>query len=180
MSVMATSRMLTRQDLDALPDNGLRHELIDGAFVMTPAPGIGHQDFVAALYRTMHEALVGCDLKVMFAPVDVALGPHVVEPDLVVAEREAFTTRDLPTPPLLVVEVRSHSTAWIDEGRKLTLYEEAGVAHYWLADPAEPSITVLDLIDGRYEQTARGRGDEVLTVHKPFAIELVASRLAQG
>jgi len=180
MSVMATSRMLTRQDLDALPDNGLRHELIDGAFVMTPAPGIGHQDFVAALYRSVHEALVGSDLKVMFAPVDVALGPNVVEPDLVVAERNAFTPRDLPTPPLLVVEVRSPTTAWIDEGRKLTLYEEAGVAHYWLADAAEPSITVLDLIDGRYEQTARGRRDEVLTLHKPFTIELVASRLAQG
>jgi hypothetical protein len=34
MSVMA-ARELTRADLDALPDDGLRHELIDGAFVIT-------------------------------------------------------------------------------------------------------------------------------------------------
>jgi hypothetical protein len=34
---LVASRMLTRDDLDALPDDGLRHELIDGSFVMTPA-----------------------------------------------------------------------------------------------------------------------------------------------
>lgn len=38
MALMA-GRILTRDDLDAQPDRGLRHELIDGSFVMTPAPG---------------------------------------------------------------------------------------------------------------------------------------------
>ncbi len=41
MAVMA-SRMLSRADLDALPDDGLRHELIDGAFVKMPAPSQLH------------------------------------------------------------------------------------------------------------------------------------------
>lgn len=50
MSVMA-ARELTRADLDALPDDGLRHELIDGAFVMTPAPGLPHQTLAFALAR---------------------------------------------------------------------------------------------------------------------------------
>jgi len=39
MSAMSDSSVLTRDDLDALPDNGLRRELVDGAIVMTPAPG---------------------------------------------------------------------------------------------------------------------------------------------
>jgi Uma2 family endonuclease len=69
------------------------------------------------------------------APYGVVIGPHVVEPDIVVAPRAAFTERDLQTAPLLVVEVRSPSTAWLDEGRKRSLVEEAGVAYYWLADP---------------------------------------------
>lgn len=151
---MATSRMLTRDDLDSLPDDGLRHELIDSAFVMTPAPGLPHQLFVGALYRTLHAATAGTDLRVVLAPFDVVLDGNVVEPDIIVAPRCAFTTLDLPTPPLLVVEVRSASTAWLDEGRKRGIYEQAGVLHYWLADPVTPSITVLDLIDGRYQQTA--------------------------
>ena len=180
MSVMATSRLLTRADLDALPHDGLRHELIDGTFVMTPAPGMAHQDFVAALYRSLHTAVSGTDLKVMFAPIDVALDSNVVEPDIVIAPRHAFTERGLHVAPLLVVEVRSVSTAWIDQGRKRSLYEAAGVVHYWLADPAGPSMTMLTLVEGRYEQTAVVRGDEDLEVDQPFRVSLNPTRIAQG
>ena len=105
---------------------------------------------VAELCLVLRAACEGADLKVLFAPVDVILGSSVVEPDLLVAPACAFTERDLPGAPLLVVEARSPSTAWLDQGRKRALYEEHGVAHYWLADPSEPSLTVLDLVDGRY------------------------------
>ena len=125
-------------------DDGLRHELIDGSFVMTPAPGMAHQDFAFALARALHAATEGTDLKVVMAPHDVAIGAHVVEPDIVVAPRVAFTERDLQMTPLLVVEVRSPSTAWLDEGRKRSIYPPGvGSPTAWLADPAEPSITIL-------------------------------------
>ena len=91
MSVMAI--MLTRDDLDALPDDGLRHELIDGAFVMTPPPGLPHQSMVGALYVALLNASNETGLKILFAPFAVALGPNVVEPDLLVAPTEAFTQR---------------------------------------------------------------------------------------
>jgi Uma2 family endonuclease len=111
------------------------------------------------------------------APFDVILGSNVIEPDILVAPSASFTERDLPTAPLLVVEVRSPSTAPIDEVRKRSLYEEAGVAHYWLADPAEPSITVLDLVGGRYQQTATAHDDEVLELNAPFPITINVSEL---
>ena len=179
MALMA-SRMLSRADLDALPDDGLRHELIDGSFVMTPAPGMAHQDFAFALARALHAATEGTDLKVVMAPYDVAIGAHVVEPDIVVAPRVAFTERDLQMTPLLVVEVRSPSTAWLDEGRKRSIYQEWGVAHYWLAEPAEPSITILELVDGRYEQAQFARNNEVLTVSKPLTVDMTPGKLVQG
>lgn len=180
MALMASSRMLTRADLDALPDDGLRHELIDGSFVMTPGPGVPHQRFVLGLYRALHQAVEGTELEVLVAPLDVVLGPHVVQPDIVVAARSSFTERDLPDPPLLVVEVPSPSSAWIDEGRKRGLYEESAVVYYWLADPVEPSITVLTLIDGRYEQTAYSRADEKLALTTPFDIDVVPAQIAKG
>jgi len=179
MALMA-SRMLTRADLDALPDDGLRHELIDGSFVMTPAPGMAHQDFAFALARTLHAATEGTDLKVAMAPYDVVIGPHIVQPDIVVAPRAAFTERDLNTTPLLVVEVRSPSTAWLDEGPKRSLYEEFGVAHYWLADPLEPSITILELVDGRYEPSQFARDEEVLKISRPFESDMIPRKLTQG
>ncbi len=85
MSSMAT--MLTRDDLDALPDDGRRHELIDGAIVMTPAPGLTHQSLILALASTLREASRGTYLKVVIAPFDVVLGHSVVEPDIVAAPR---------------------------------------------------------------------------------------------
>jgi Uma2 family endonuclease len=176
MSVMA-ARELTREDLDALPDDGLRHELIDGAFVMTPAPGLPHQTLAFALARALHTASSGTELRVVMAPFDVILGANVIEPDILVAPRASLTERDLPTAPLLVVEVRSPSTARLDEVRKRSLYEEAGVAHYWLADPAAPSLTVLDLVAERYQQRASVRGDEPLTLNAPFPITIKVSEL---
>jgi Uma2 family endonuclease len=178
MSGMAT--MLTRDDLDALPDDGLRHELIDGAFVMTPPPGFPHQSMVGALYISLVNANPDARLKVLLAPFAVALGPNVVEPDLIVAPLSAFTQRDLPGPPLLAVEVRSPSTGWLDTGRKRTLYEEYGVASYWMVDPSGPSITVLELVDGHYSQVAKATGDQVIEVSAPFPITLNPGELARS
>ena len=180
MSVMPVNNLLTREDLDALPDDGLRHELIDGAIVMTPAPGVGHQDMGFALARALWSAMRGTDLKVVYAPVDVVLGANVVEPDLVVAPTADFTDRDLPAAPLLAVEIRSPSTAWIDKGRKRTLYEEAGVASYWLADPATPSITILELVDGRYVEIAHAIGDQTIHLTNPVSIALNPAELTRG
>lgn len=51
------------------------------------------------------------DLKVLLAPFDVALAADtVVQPDIVVARRTDLTSRDLPTAPVLAVEVLSPST----------------------------------------------------------------------
>jgi hypothetical protein len=38
VTILPRSRPLTREDLDAMPDDGHRYELIDGALIVTPAP----------------------------------------------------------------------------------------------------------------------------------------------
>lgn len=85
--------------------------------------------------RALDDALAGTYLEVIPAPFDVLLERNVVEPDLVVAPNEDFRERDLAT-PVLVVEVRSASTGWIDTGRKREIYESAGIASFWRVDPA--------------------------------------------
>jgi Uma2 family endonuclease len=175
---MATT--LTRDDLDALPDDGLRHELIDGAFVMTRAPGRAHQRIVGALFVALRSASEGTSLEAVLAPFDVALGSSVVQPDIIVAPRESGDARDLRTPPMLVVEVRSASTGWLDEGRKRTLYEEHGVAAYWLVDPIEPSIVALELQDGRFVEVATAHGDHSVQLTSPFPITVNPAVLARG
>lgn len=179
MSVMVGANLLTRADLEALPDDGLRHELIDGAFIMTPAPGVPHQTMTFAIGRALHAAAAGTGLKVLLAPLDVVLGENVVEPDVIVALQEAFTDRDLPSAPALAVEVRSPTTRWLDESRKRSLYEEFGVAAYWLVDPVEPSIRILELVEGKYREIAAARGDQTIEVGVPFPVTLNPADLAR-
>lgn len=80
----------------------------------------------------------------------------------------------LGEPPLLAVEAYSPSSKRFDRLSKLSAYEEAGVASYWLVDPDpdEPTLTALDLIDGRYVEVARLTGAQRWTASKPFPVEL--------
>ena len=179
MALMAATNTLTRADLDALPADNLRHELIDGRIVMSPAPGLRHQEAAGALYRLLWSATRGTELMALSAPFDVVLGPNVVEPDVLVARRAIFTDRDLPVAPLLVVEVLSPGTSGMDTGRKRNLYAEAGVAHYWLIDPAEPSVTILTLADGRYIEVDRAVGDVAIGVEEPVGLRFSAAGLLE-
>lgn len=183
MASMVTANLLTRADLDALPDDGLRHELIDGHFVMTPAPGTAHQTIAIQLASQLNQALRGSGLKVLTAPFDVVLGSHVVEPDIVVAPKANFTAQDLPVPPLLVVEILSPTTQHLDRGRKREIYAEAGVPHYWIVDPDEPAITIYELNAAAstdrssYREAAQAAGDDSLDVEQPVALRITPAEL---
>lgn len=169
-------RPLTRADLDAMPDDGHRYELIDGILIVSPAPRIRHQDAVAEMYVVLRESCPE-DLKVLFAPVDVALSDDtVMQPDLVVARREDFTERDLPTAPVLAIEVLSPSTRAFDLLLKKDRLQRAGCAHYWVVDPDVPAIVAWKLVDGVYVEAGRAEGDDSLSLREPFHVEIPTNR----
>src|SRR5262245_16770471 len=100
----------TRADLNAMPDDGRRYELIDGALIVTPAPVWMHQRVLKNLVRLLDESCPP-DLEVLFAPFDVVLADDtVMQPDALVARRADFTRRGLEKqPPALAVEILSAS-----------------------------------------------------------------------
>ena len=160
----------TRADRDALPDDGYRHELLDGVLLMTPSPVTRHQDVVLrlAILLTQHAPRFA---KVLVAPFDVVLGDRtVLEPDVVVARRGDVTDKNLLGPPLLAVEVLSPSTRLFDLGRKLQLLEEAGCPSYWVVDPVGPELVAWELRDGSYVEVARITGAESWTTTAPFTV----------
>lgn len=170
-------RPLTRADLDRMPDDGHRYELIDGVLIVSPAPRIRHQDMVAEMYVLLRAACPP-DLKVLFAPVDVALADDtVMQPDLLVARRADFTERDLPTAPVLAIEVLSPNTRAFDLLLKKDRLQRAGCAHYWVVDPAVPAVTTWGLADGAYADTGTATGDETLRLTEPFSIDIQPSAL---
>lgn len=171
------NRPLTRDDLDRMPDDGHRYELIDGALIMTPAPSPAHQTVVVNLLLKLAAACPP-DLKVLVAPLDVVLAADtVIQPDVLVARRDDFTERDLPKAPLLAVEVLSPSTKAFDLSLKWAKLEAAGCAAYWVVDPDTPSLIVWEMQDGAYAQVAKVTGDEPARLTVPFEVTVVPGDL---
>jgi len=129
----------TIDELLALPEDGLRHELLDGEHVVTPAPLLPHQAVLMALIRALDSVLHRRDDVALFAsPADIVLGPKtLVQPDLFVVRKtpgqplKAWSDVGVP---LLAIEILSPSTAARDRGTKRRIYQHAGVAEYWIVD----------------------------------------------
>ena len=134
-----TPPITTIEDLLALPEDGLRHELLDGEHVLTPAPTYGHQDVLSRLFSALLEGLRGReDIKLLTSPADIVLGPRtLVQPDLFVIRIDPTSP---PTSwqgvgvPVLAIEILSPGTASRDRGAKRRIYQRAGVGEYWIVD----------------------------------------------
>ena len=171
----------TRADLDRMPDDGNRYELIEGEIVVAPSPRTRHQVVSARLFRLLDDARP-VRMMVLYAPFDVMLEDRsVVEPDLVAFDASLARERGLEGPPDLVVEILSPSTRSRDLVRKKRLYERTGVRSYWVvdADDDETTLTAWELQDGRYQVVAAIAGDEVWAATQPYDVTVVPSRLAQ-
>ena len=162
----------TRADLEAMSDDGRRHELIDGTLVVTPSPTHRHQRCSLRLAVLLHDHCPH-DLEVVAAPFDVALAEDtVMQPDLLVARRTDFTDKDLSGVPVLVVEILSASTRQVDLHLKRARYEAAGCPSYWVVDPEAPSIVVLEIENGRYVERAHAVGSDEIAVSLPYRLTI--------
>jgi Uma2 family endonuclease len=150
---------LTYDDFVQFPDDGNRHELIDGEHFVTPSPNRRHQAIVRELLGQIWSYLKQHPVGEVFgAPFDVVFSDFdVVEPDLLFVSTErasVLTERNVQGAPDLVVEVGSPATRRRDEKAKRQLYERFGVREYWVVDPDLDLITVYRAVDGLYERAA--------------------------
>lgn len=146
-------------DFLLFPEDGKRHEIIDGDHFMTPSPNTKHQRISFKLSATFADFLTTHRLGEVFAaPYDVVLSDEdIVEPDLLfisTARAAIITEKNIQGPPDLVVEILSAGTRKIDEVVKRKLYERYGVREYWIVDPELEGIKIYRLTDQGYVRTA--------------------------
>ena len=165
-----TPAKLTYEDFLRFPDDGLRHELIDGEHYVTPSPATVHQRLVSRLHGAFFVYFQAHSVGEVFtAPFDVVLSTHdVVEPDLLVIladQAEIVNDANVRGAPAIVIEIASPSTRRRDEGIKKNLYDRAGVREYWMVDPVSRTIAVRAQPEGRSEAIAARllAADDVLT-----------------
>ena len=172
---------LTHADYWGFPEDGPRHEIIDGELFVTAAPFIRHQRLVQRLGSAIQAFLDDHPLgEVLPAPCAVVLSAaDVVEPDLLfvsAARSHIVGEREIRGAPDLVVEILSDSTRRTDEVVKRNLYGRAGVREYWVIDPVMNAVTIYRQGDTGFhrpqELTARS-ADELSTPLLPgFSIPL--------
>jgi Uma2 family endonuclease len=175
MALMASNA--TIKDLEAMPDDGKRYELIGGSIVMTPAPAPVHQLVQGELFVRLR-ANCPPGHVVFIAPIDYDLpSGDRVQPDLIVVPRESVGKKRLKGPALLIVEILSPASRTNDRVLKRAAYARAGIPAYWIIDPARHQILALRLVDGVYEPYADTDGP--VTFDWPLAVSFSVAELAQ-
>jgi len=171
----------TYSDYLKFPDDGRRHELIEGAHLVTPAPDRRHQKISVRLLFAIESYLRAHPVgEVYTAPLDVILSDEdVVEPDLLFVSnaRSAVLGTSVHGAPDLVVEILSPSTRRTDEIAKRRLYDRAGVVEYWIVDPEIEVVKVHRRADDgtfpRVAERSREAGDALTTPLLPgFSLDL--------
>lgn len=160
----------------ATPQDSVRREIIDGwlyidgQHVDDPSVEVAaesalpyHGDVVRELMVALLAYRRDHDGQVYTAPVDVAFGDQILQPDVFWLPRPA-PRRELPVRilPDLVIEVSSPSTRGHDLVRKRRVYEQAGVPEYWFVDTDAQRFECYSQLAGDYAPpTLTGRGGTV-------------------
>ena len=160
MATTVGAEPYTVDDLDAMPDDGRRRELIDGTLIVTPAPALWHQKASAELHVLLYHSIPP-QLMAVTAPFDWRLSRRTqFEPDILVMPDTNENLKRLEETPELVVEILSKSTRRIDLTVKLAAYQDAGVPRYWVFDPDIPALTVFALdAAGQFVEVAQVQRD---------------------
>jgi Uma2 family endonuclease len=180
-ATLPDDRPLTVDDIDQMPDDGNRYELVDGVLEVTSAPFGPHERVVHRL-----EVLLELDAPPGFElPGQQGMEIELPElsryriPDLSVIRTGDYEEKSLTRPPLLAVEATSGSTKRRDRFTKKKEYEQFGIQSYWIVVPdfSSPSITAFELIDGRYVEVAHVVGDELFRTERPFPFAVTPRQL---
>jgi len=148
MLMLTKSTGWTVHDLDRLPDDGNRYEIVDGELFVTPAPSRRHQLVLVSFFRRVDAFVASHGIgRTFVAPGDVQNDTvNRVQPDIFVEPRSAAGAPsnwlDAPK-PILVIEILSDSTAHRDLGFKRRFYARAGIPEYWIVDCDDRSVRVV-------------------------------------
>jgi Uma2 family endonuclease len=149
--------------VDPVPSEKINGEII----MMSPRPVINHLRVIGNIYHIFTGYLKGKRCEAFADGADVHLDEkNTFVPDvMIVCNKDIIKDDGIYGAPDLVVEVLSPSTAKRDRGEKKSIYEKYGVKEYWIANPADKSIEVWLLKDGKYEL------DNVYTVYPDWQWE---------
>ncbi len=162
--------LMTVDDLEAMPDDGNRYELIEGELLVSHAPGLTHQrvsmNLIAVLLRYFAQHPIG---EVLATPGVIFDTFNAVIPDLVVVlneRRDAITAGErFVGAPNIMIEIASPGAENMRRDRimKRQVYGKFGVNEYWVVDPASRTVEVYQPHNNTLQLAATLSVDDELT-----------------
>jgi len=174
--------LMTVDDLDAMPEDGNRYEVMEGELFVSRAPGLPHQLVAGNIHYQLRTYLENNPIGRVIATPGLVLSPYSgVIPDLVFyshARGEEIIANDrLNAAPEIVIEILSPGSENISRDRiaKRQLYARHDVSEYWIVDSENRSVEVYRLANQCLELAALlGIDDEVTSPSLPgFACPLL-------
>jgi Uma2 family endonuclease len=181
-------RSATLDDFWAIPEGQRFHELIGGNLTQKAAPSGAHggaqAGVVAALGPPFQRRSGGGGPGGWWIATEVELlleTSDVVRPDVMGWRRESSPERPTGMPvkvrPDWICEIVSPSGATDDTVKKLRLYHQVAISHYWIVDPRETTLTVMRWSRDGYVTLMRAERHEVVRAEPFQAIEIVVGTL---
>jgi len=162
MTVAAAKKMTFEEFLNYDDGTDTLYELENGELIPMPSESDINQRI--AIFLLIYFSQLGIPSDQLRMKAEVAVHSRQVGvrvPDLVVYSEElakvmegatrSLILMDMP-PPLLVVEVVSPNQASRDYRYKRSEYAARGVDEYWIVDPIAQKVTVLEWVEGFYEE----------------------------
>lgn len=186
---VASKKMSLEEYLNFDDDTDTRYELENGELiVMPPESDLNQRIAIFLLVYFAQQGIPSYRLRIGAEIVVSGSRATTRLPDLMVLSEELATalegakrstiTIDMP-PPLLVVEVVSPRQENRDYRYKRSEYASRGILEYWIVDPMQQRVTVLEWVEGLYEEKVY-IGDRAINSPLLGVLELTAERLLQG
>ena len=145
-----SKRPITADELLTMPDDGMRHELVDGELLVHPPPGVQHGDIQSTVASLLKPYVKAHKLGGVFTEAGFVLkrDPDVVRaPDVSFVVAARIPGSGLPVgyfdgAPDLAVEVISPSDTLYEVEDKVAQYLAAGTRLAWVINPRRRTVAV--------------------------------------
>ncbi len=170
---VTTAKMTLADFLDYDDGTETLYELENGELIAMSAESEINRRI--AMFLLIHFSQMGIPFEQLTMKTEIAVTSaraSVRVPDLMVLSEEgvialegasrSIVLMDMP-PPLLVIEVVSAGQEKRDYRYKRSEYCARAIAEYWIVDPAAQRVTLLEWVEGLYEERAYGLGENIVS-----------------
>lgn len=184
----SASKTMTLEEFFSYDDGtDAMYELEDGNLILMTAESEINRRIASFLFACFLQQSIPAYRLSMKTEI-VTTGSRVRVPDLIVFSEElaaamagakrSTVMSEMPA-PLLVVEVVSPNQSSRDYRYKRSEYGARGITEYWIVDAIAQKVTVLEWVEGFYEEKVFVQESKIASVIFPN-LELTATQILQG